>query len=97
MVKKIPFEEMGSNDAIGHLMDENADMIKHARDSAMKLLQMASEHDERATKLRHLAAVLILEAQEYAGEVSELLEIEYPMGDYKPEETEEFQDEDEDE
>lgn len=96
MSKRKPFEEMDSNQAIGHLLDENADMIQHARDSAFKLLEMANNHEERATKLRHLAAVLILEAQNYAGEVAELMEIEFPMGDYESQaDSEEEENEDE--
>lgn len=89
------FEDMGSNDQFSHLMDDSAEKIAHARDSAMSLLEMASEWEDRATKLRHLAAVLILEAQEFAGEVGDLLAMEFPMSgdDSEPEDEDETENE----
>lgn len=78
------FEEMDSSGMFSHLMDESADRMKHARSAAMELLEMAREHEDTAEKLRHLAATLILEAQEYAGEIGDLLAMEFPMQDYNP-------------
>lgn len=77
---EVEFEDMDSSGMFGHLMDDSAEKSKHARDSALKLLEMANEWEDRASKLRHLAAVLILEAQEFAGEVGDILAMEFPMG-----------------
>ncbi len=88
MGKAVEFEDMDSNGMFGHLMDDSAEKSKHARDSALKLLEMADAWEERASKLRHLAAVIILEAQEFAGEVGDILAMEFPMGDVEEEDTE---------
>lgn len=80
MSEDTSFEEMSSNDAFSHLMDDSAEKVAHSREAAMLLLEMAKNWEDRASKLRHLAAVLILEAQEFAGEVGDLLAIEFPMG-----------------
>lgn len=85
MARKIEFEEMDSNGMFGHLMDDSAEKSKHARDSALRLLEMADAWEERASKLRHLAAVMILEAQVFAGEVGDILAMEFPMGDVEGE------------
>jgi hypothetical protein len=85
MAKRVEFEDMDSTGMFGHLMDDSAEKSKHARDSALRLLEMAGELEERASKLRHLAAVLILDAQEFAAQTGDLLAIEFPMGDVEPE------------
>lgn len=77
----VVFEDMDSNGMFAHLMDDSAEKMKWNRSQAIRLLEMATELDERAEKLRHLAAVLILEAQEFAHETAELLTMEFPMGD----------------
>jgi hypothetical protein len=76
---ELEFEEMDSTGQFSHLMDDSAEKVAHARSSALDLLEMANAWEERASKLRHLAAVLILEAQEFAGEVGDLLAMEFPM------------------
>ncbi len=81
MAKRVEFEDMDSSGMFGHLMDDSAEKSKHARDSALKLLEMANDWEDRASKLRHLAAVLILDAQEFAAQTGDLLAIEFPMGD----------------
>lgn len=81
MAKHVEFEDMDSSGMFGHLMDDSAEKSKHARDSALRLLEMAQEWEDRASKLRHLAAVLILDAQEFAAQTGDLLSIEFPMGD----------------
>lgn len=86
---EIEFEDMDSNGMFGHLMDDSAEKSKHARDSALRLLEMADAWEERASKLRHLAAVMILEAQEFAGEVGDILAMEFPMGDVEEETSDE--------
>lgn len=68
-----------SNDVFAELMDNAADKSRHARDVALQLLEMANDHEERAEKLRHLAALMILEAQDYASETADLLSMEFPM------------------
>lgn len=87
------FEELDSNGQFGVLLDENMDMIQHSRDSAMQLLELANRHQEVAEKYRHLAAVLILEAQAQAEENADLLAMEFPMEDLQPEAGEEEDDE----
>jgi hypothetical protein len=89
------FEDLNSNDQFGVLLDENADMIQHSRDAALQLLEMANRHQETADKYRHLAAVLILEAQEQAAENATLLALEFPMKDLTVEEEEEDDESDE--
>lgn len=85
MAKHVEFEDMDSSGMFGHLMDDSAEKSKHARDSALRLLEMAQAWEDRASKLRHLAAVIILEAQEFAGEVGDILAMEFPMGDVEEE------------
>jgi hypothetical protein len=85
MAKAVEFEDMDSSGMFGHLMDDSAEKSKHARDSALQLLEMAQAWEDRASKLRHLAAVLILEAQEFAGEVGDILSMEFPVGDVESE------------
>lgn len=95
MGKAVEFEDMDSTGMFGHLMDDSAEKSKHARDSALRLLEMAQAWEDRASKLRHLAAVLILEAQEFAGEVGDILAMEFPMGDVEEESEDTEVDEDE--
>jgi hypothetical protein len=95
MAKHVEFEDMDSTGMFGHLMDDSAEKSKHARDSALRLLEMAQEWEDRASKLRHLAAVMILEAQAFAGDVGDILAMEFPMGDQDETETEEEAENDE--
>lgn len=73
-------DEMTSNDMFAVLMDNSADKMAHARNVALELLEMANDHEARAENLRHLAALMILEAQSYAEESANLLAMEFPMG-----------------
>ncbi len=84
MAKRVEFEDMDSNGMFGHLMDDAAEKMAWNRDTALKLLDMAANYEDRAEKLRHLAATLILEAQDLATETADFLSLEFPMGDYKP-------------
>lgn len=72
--------EETSNDVYADLMDDAADKSRHARDVALSLLELAAGLEVRAEKMRHLAALMILEAQEFATETSDLLLMEFPMG-----------------
>ncbi len=85
MSEEKAFEDMESDEIFANLMDDSAEKVAHAREAAILLLEMAKNWEERASKLRHLAAVLILEAQEFAGEVGDILALEFPMGTYEPE------------
>lgn len=80
-----------STDMFATLMDNSADKMQHARTVAMDLLEMANDYEERAEKLRHLAALMILEAQSFAEETGKLLTMEFPMGplEVTPDEEEE--------
>ena len=84
--REIPFEEMDSTSMYSHLMDDSADKMAWNKAQALELLAMADAYEERAEKLRHLAATLILDAQDFANEVGNLLAMEFPMsnGDEEP-------------
>lgn len=77
--REIPFEEMDSTSMYSHLMDDSAEKMAWNKSSAVELLAMADAWEERAEKLRHLAATLILDAQDFATEVGNLLALEFPM------------------
>lgn len=78
-----------SNDVYAELMDDAADKSRHARDVALQLLELASGLEQRAEKMRHLAALMILEAQAFATETSDLLLMEFPMGPMSTEDSDE--------
>ncbi len=80
--------EETSNDVYADLMDDAADKSRHARDVALDLLELAAGLEVRAEKMRHLAALMILEAQAFATETSDLLLMEFPMGPMEHEEEE---------
>jgi hypothetical protein len=73
-------DEATSTDMFAELMDNSADKMAHARNVAMELLEMANDYEDRAEKLRHLAALMILEAQSFAEDTGTLLAMEFPMG-----------------
>lgn len=77
-----------SQDYFADLMDNAADKMGHARQVALDLLEMANDHELRAEKLRHLAALMILEAQSYSDETANLLTMEFPMKNVEEEESE---------
>jgi hypothetical protein len=78
-----------SNDLFAELMDDSADKMNHARAVALDLLELANGLEARAEKMRHLAALMILEAQEFAGETADLLSMEFPMKEIETEESDE--------
>jgi hypothetical protein len=63
------------------LIDGAAEKVQWARDQAKVFLEHADALEERAEQYRHLAALMILEAQGYAGDISDLLAAEFPMTD----------------
>jgi hypothetical protein len=69
-----------SNEMFAELMDNSADKMQHARNVALELLEMANDYELRAEKFRHLAALMILEAQAFAEDTGTLLSMEFPMG-----------------
>lgn len=62
----------------GYLIDGAADKVQWARTKAVEFLEYADSLEERAASYRHLAGLMIVEAQQYAGEVSDLLAAEFP-------------------
>lgn len=86
-MKEIPFEELDSTGMFGHLMDNAAEKVKWNKAKALELLEEADWLEDLATKYRHLAATMILEAQDFGNETAKLLAMEFPMTD--PEELEE--------
>lgn len=85
MAKRVEFEDMDSTGMFGHLMDDSSEKMAWNRNAANELLEMANALEERAEKYRHLAAVLVLDAQAFAEETANLLAMEYPMGSTEPE------------
>lgn len=81
--------EETSNDVFAELMDDSADKMNHARTVALELLEMANGLEKRAEQMRHLAAIMILEAQAFAGETADLLAMEFPMKEIETEENDE--------
>lgn len=75
-----------SQDMFAELMDNSADKMQHARNVALELLEMANDYELRAEKMRHLAALMILEAQSFAEETGTLLSMEFPMSSIDEEE-----------
>lgn len=73
------FEEMDSTGMFGHLVDNAADKVKWNRDVAIRMLEEADWLEDLATKYRHIAATLILEAQEFSNHTAEFLAMEFPM------------------
>lgn len=63
----------------GQLIDGAAEKVQWARAMATELLGHADSLENRAEQYRHLAALMIIEAQGYAGEISDLLTTEFPM------------------
>lgn len=87
--REVPFEDMNSTSMYSHLMDDSAEKMAWNKASALNLLEMANAWEERAEKLRHLAATLILDAQDFATEVGDLLAMEFPMSSIENEEEDE--------
>lgn len=73
-----PFDQVATD-----LIDDAASKVQWSRKQANKLLARADEIEEMAaitaSKYREAAASLIIEAQTWASDVSDILEAEYPM------------------
>ncbi len=65
----------------GQLIDGAADKVQWAREMATRMLEHANDLEERAESYRHLAAIMIIEAQGYADEISRLVVSEFPTGE----------------
>lgn len=78
-----------SSEMFAELMDDSAEKMQHSRMVAMELLEIANSLEQRAEKMRHLAALMILEAQDFAEETGKLLTMEFPMAPIDEEEEEE--------
>lgn len=76
---KQEFEEMDSTGMFGHLMDQSSEKVKWNRSVAVQLLEEADWLEDLAEKYRHLAATLILEAQDFSKNTADLLSKEFPM------------------
>jgi hypothetical protein len=74
------FEEMDSTGMFGHLMDQSSEKMKWNRSVAVQLLEEADWLEDLAEKYRHLAATMILEAQDFGKNTADLLAKEFPMG-----------------
>lgn len=73
-----PFDEVATD-----MIDSAADKVRWNRKQADKLLRKADQIEEQAAitaeKFREAAASLIMEAQSYADNISDILTAEYPM------------------
>lgn len=79
-----------SEGMIGELIDDAAAKVQWARQMATSMLEHAASLEQRAESYRHLAAIMILEAQSYAEDVGDLLTAEFPTdGGEETEETDE--------
>jgi hypothetical protein len=87
-MSSLEFEEMDSSGQFAHLMDDSAEKMAWNRSAAVDLLAMADAYEERAEKLRHLAATLILDAQAFAEDIGTFLAMEFPMTGGEEEEEE---------
>lgn len=67
-----------ANGVTGYLIDGAADKVQWARKQAIEFLAYADSLEERAASYRHLAGLMVEEAQEYVGEVADLLAAEFP-------------------
>lgn len=79
MAREPEFEEMDSTGMFSHLMDQTSEKVKWNRAVAIQLLEEADWMEDLATKYRHLAATMILEAQEFGRMAGDLLAKEFPM------------------
>ena len=70
-----------ANSMTGHLIDGAAEKVQWAREKAVEFLAHADDLEERAAQYRHLAGLMIMEAQEYAGSISDLVAAEFPTED----------------
>jgi hypothetical protein len=68
-----------AQDQFSQLIDGAAEKVQWARDQANAFLAHADDLENRAEQYRHLAALMILEGQGYAGEIADLMSAEYPM------------------
>lgn len=66
------------------LIDEAADKVSWSRKKALEFLDHANDLEERANTYRKLAASMISEAQEFASEIADLMEAEFPLEDSLP-------------
>lgn len=71
------FETMDSDGQFDELMDDAAAISRHARDVAKNLLELAHVYRDRAEKITHLAATLLIEAQEAASETADLIAMQF--------------------
>ena len=70
-----------ANSMTGNLIDGAAEKVQWARQKAVEFLEHADSLEERANSYRHLAGLMLVEAQSYAGEISDLLAAEFPTED----------------
>lgn len=77
-----------ADEQTARLIDGAAEKVNWAREKAKELLEHADDLENRAEQYRHLAALMIIEAQGYAGDISDLLATEFPMTDIEEPESE---------
>lgn len=76
------------------LIEENAEMFKAARESAVVLFKVADKHEEMAMLAREAATIQLILAKVSAGSLSDLLESQFNLS---VEENEVVDDDEEDE
>jgi hypothetical protein len=70
-----------SEEAFAELMTDAANGVKWAKKIATEMLEYADYLEEKAAKMRHVAALMIIEARDNADEIGELLIAEFPLDD----------------
>lgn len=65
----------------GYLVDGAAEKVQWSRAMAREMLDHAQALRDRADQFTHLAGLMLVEAQSYAQEISDLLSAEFPTGD----------------
>lgn len=70
-----------ASEQTGQLIDNAAEKVQWARQKATEFLEHADALEERAEAYRHLAALMLLEAQGYADSISDLLTAEFPTNE----------------
>lgn len=79
MANQPEFEDMDSTGMFGHLIDQSSEKIKWNRETALQLLKEADWLEDLASKYRHLAGTLVMEAQDFSNHTADLITSEFPM------------------
>lgn len=77
------------------LIEENAEMVRHARSRAHKMLRAAEKFEQMASNCREIAALHVLSARQLSEGLADLLSGEFDIEVMEADGDEEEEDEDE--